>query len=137
MAVTIRRPITVKAIVTRGLKDSLVSDLQQALVKLDLDLQQLDFQGKTLLSDLAKQDSEQLRSLMQRLEAERQKRMQAEQELLQKIQAVEALELGQEVIHSTVEADWTVQVGQNWSQIHAVEIVLKDDIVVEIREAGY
>ncbi len=74
---------------------------------------------------------------MQRLEAERQKRMQAEQELLQKIQAVEALELGQEVIHSTVEADWTVQVGQNWSQIHAVEIVLKDDIVVEIREAGY
>lgn len=46
------------------------------------------------------------------------------------------MELGQEVVHSTVEADWAVQVGQSWAQIHAAEIVLKDGVVVEIREAG-
>lgn len=131
---TIRRPITVKAIVTDGLKDSLVQELQQALSTLELELQQLDFQSKKLLSDFAKQGPEQLDAIKQRLEAERQKRAQARQELLQKIQVVAALELGQEVVHSTVEAAWTVQIGQRWTQIQGAEIVLKDDIVVEIRQ---
>lgn len=135
LSVTIRRPVTVKAIVTASLKDSLVQELQQAVVQMELELQQLEFQSKKLLSDFAKQGSEQLTSLKQRLESERQKRMQAKQELLQKIQVVEALELGDEVVHSTVEADWTVQVGQSWAEIQGTEIVLKDNIVVEIRQA--
>jgi F0F1-type ATP synthase membrane subunit b/b' len=136
LAITIRRPVTVKAIVTVGLKENLVRELQQAVAQVDLELKHLEFQGKKLLSDFSNQGREAVEALQQRLESERQQRLQAKQELLQKIQAVAALELGEEVVHSTVEADWTVEIGQSWSQIQGAEIVLKDDIVVEIREAG-
>ncbi|NLY54720.1 MAG: 16S rRNA processing protein RimM [Firmicutes bacterium] len=136
MALVIRRPVTVKAIVTDGLKDELLMDLQEAMQKVELDLQQLEFEGKRLLADLEKQGSERIDVFKQQLEAERQKRLDAKKELAQKMQAVDALELGQEVVHSTVEAEWTVEVGQNWKEIYGTEIILKDDIVVEIREAG-
>jgi len=136
LALVIRRPVTVKAIVTDGLKDELLMDLQEAMQKVELDLQQLEFEGKRLLADLEKQGSERIDVFKQQLEAERQKRLDAKKELAQKMQAVDALELGQEVVHSTVEAEWTVEVGQNWKEIYGTEIILKDDIVVEIREAG-
>lgn len=136
MALTIRRPITVKSVVTDLLKDSLLSDLQTALQKLEQDTQQLEFQGKKLLADLEKQNSQRVAVFKQQLDGERQKRVEAKRDLLQKMQAVEALEPGQEVIHSTVEGVWEVEVGQNWKEIQGAEIVLKDDVVIEIREPG-
>lgn len=135
MSVTIQRPITVKAIVTDLLKDTLLVELQQALERIEHDLAQLEFQGKKMLLDLEKQGSSQLFSVKQQLAVEREKRLEAKNELLQKMQAVEALELGQEVVHSSVEGIWQVEVGQRWSEILGSEIVLKDDVVVEIREA--
>ncbi len=136
MALTIRRPITVKSIVTDLLKDSLLNDLQTALQKLEQDIQQLEFQGKKLLTDLEKQNPQRVAVFKQQLDGERQKRADAKKELLQKMQAVQALELAQEVIHSTVEGVWEVEVGQNWKDIQGSEIVLKDDVVIEIREPG-
>lgn len=136
MAITIRRPVTVRVIVTADLKERLLQETQQAVAQLDLELKQLEFQSKRVLSDFAKQGREALTTLQQRLEEERQQRLNVKQELLQRMQAISSLELGEEVVHSTVEADWTVEVGQSWSQIQGAEIVLKDDIVVEIREPG-
>lgn len=134
MTLSIRRPIAVKAIVTDKLKHDLLQDVNQAQANLDIELQQLEFQGKKLLADFAKQAPDQLGAIRQQIEAEREKRLTSKQELTHKAQAIAALELDQEILHSTVEGDWTVQVGHNWDAISEAEIVLKDGIVVEIRE---
>lgn len=133
MALSILRPVTVKAIVTDQLRAGLLVDLRKVLENAEREIQQLDFQGKKMLLDLERRNPERTSALQQQLEAERQKRLDGKKELLQKLQAVLALQLGQEVIHSTVEGVWTLEIGQSWSAVQGVEIVLKDDIVVEIR----
>lgn len=133
MALSIVRPVTVKAIVTDRLREGLLLDLRKAVENADRDLQQLDFEGKKMLLHLERRNPERTSALQQQLETERQKRLDGKKELLQKLQAVETLQLGQEVVHSTVEGVWTLEIGQSWSAVLGVEIVLKDDIVVEIR----
>lgn len=133
MDLSILRPVTVKAIVTAELQAQLLADLRQAVDNADRELQQLDFQGKKMLLDIERRSPERLPGLQQQLEAERQKRQEMKKELLQRLEAVEAFRLGQEVVHSTVQGFCTLAVGQNWSQVQSAEIVLKDDVVVEIR----
>ncbi|MGI6343680.1 MAG: YlqD family protein [Bacillota bacterium] len=133
MAITIGRPVIVKAIVTDALKDDLLIDLQNALTRLEEDSHQFDFQGRKMVQDLEKTNPQRVAVFKQQLETERQKRQEAKQELLQKMQAVESLEVGQEVVHSTVQGFWDVEVGQNWEAIEKAEIVIKDGVVIEIR----
>ena len=133
MALSVLRPITVKAIVTAELQASLLADLSRALEQAERELQQLDFQGKKMLLDLERKHPDRLPGLQQQLEAERQKRQEMKQELLQRVATVEAFSLGQEVVHSTVQGFCTVMLGHRWSEVQSAEIVLRDDVVVEIR----
>jgi hypothetical protein len=135
MALTILRPVTVKAIVTEPLKSQLQAELSTAIEQAERRLQHLEFQGKRMLLDLERKHPERLPEAKHQLEAKRQEGQAAKQELLQKLAVVEALQPGQEVVHSTAQGIWTVAVGQRWSEVQAAEIVIKDDVVVEIRQS--
>jgi len=91
---SVLRPITVKAIVTAELQASLLADLRRAVEQAERELQQLDFQGKKMLLDLERKHPDRLPGLQQQLEAERQKRQEMKQELLQRVATVEAFSLG-------------------------------------------
>lgn len=133
MPLSIIRPVTVKAIVTDQLKSGLMADLQRAIASAERELQQLEFQGRKLQLECERRNPERLPGLQQQLEGERQKRQTAKTELGQKLRAVEALEIGQEVIHSTAQLLCQVEVGQAWPDSAAGEIVLQDGVVVAIR----
>ncbi len=134
MALTILRPITVKAIVTEQLKSQLQVELRLAIEQAEQRLQHLEFQSKRVLLDLERKSPERLPKARRQLDAKRQEGQEAKQQLLQRLDAIAELRAGQEVVHSTTQGIWTVSVGQSWSEVQTAEIVIKDDVVVEIRQ---
>jgi hypothetical protein len=50
-AITLKCPITVKAKVTEKLKVQLAAELQEAIKKADMELQQIDFHAKRLMTE--------------------------------------------------------------------------------------
>jgi hypothetical protein len=133
MSLQIVRPVVVKVIVTEHLKEKLVGELQSALQKTDAELQQIELQGKRLLLEVEKSSPGRLSAIREQVDTERQKRQDTRRELLERIKAVANLQVGHEHTHSTVDSLVEVQVGDDWNQLSAREIVLKDDRVVEIR----
>jgi hypothetical protein len=136
MAITIERPVTVKAVVTEGLKADLRKDLEEALARISDEINQIEFEGRRLSLELERQNPARTAAFRQQLEEERQKRLAAREDLQQKTQAVSELELGTEIIHSQVTSLYEVQVGDDWEKIAQVEIVIKDSKVIEIREGN-
>lgn len=131
MSLKIVRPITVKVIVTEQLKEKIAFDLQHALQRVEGELQQIDYQSIKVQNDSEKVNPQRVTAIRNQLDTEKQKRLDARRELLEKLKAIAALEIGQEQVHSTVESVFEVNIGDSWQ--HAVEIVLKDDRIVEIR----
>lgn len=133
MGLTIRRPITVKAIVTDLLKQELASDLQEAVQKLDNELAQIDFHSKRMVADVEKHSPGKGQVFQQQVEGEKQKRLEAKAKLMERLKEVAKLTVGQEVIHSTVDSEISVDIGDSWSKVLQTEIILKDGVIVEIR----
>lgn len=132
--VTINRPVKWKAIVTEQLKEELTQQLQRSLNRVELELQQLEFQAKRILPDLEKQNLKQALTLRNQIQEEREKRRQSKEHIAEQMREVANLSLGQEIQRGTLESWVEVRVGDDLHQLLQVEIVTKDGKVVELRE---
>ncbi len=133
MALTISRPVVIKTIVTEAFKRLYVQDLEEALKRVEAIVQQLDTQIRR--SELERQVSPQARSIRQQLELERARQEAARAELTMRLREAQQLELNSEFPQGTVEGVVEVKVGDNLlNKIGRTEIVVKDGIVMEIRE---
>lgn len=130
--IVVKRQIPVKAIVTEGLKRKLAADVQEAIKKLDLELQQLEFSLKKVQLEL-KADPQRLMAAQQQITTEIKKRQDTRNQLLAKLKEIGRLNVGEEVVQGLVEGLIEVQVGDRWDKVMHMEIVLKDNVVVEIR----
>lgn len=135
-AVTIRQPVAITAIVTEKLREEINQELQNGADELDQRIQQIDFAAKRALSELqVRGDIQQVMAARQQIDREKQRFVDARDEMLRRKDEVSALEDGTEVVRSTTEAPVEVKLGDNISQIlRGVEIVVKDDEVIEIRD---
>lgn len=129
---TITRPVIVKVRVTDAYKKALVQDLQQTASKLELELQQLEFQTKKL-AEITKKNPGAVESAQVQLEQEKHRRLDTRTKLLDKIKEVGRLSNGAEVVQGQVESIVEVKVGDNWHNLLSVEIIIEDGKVVEIR----
>lgn len=129
---TITRPVLVKVRITDNYKKNLVLELQQNISKVELELQQIEFQTRKL-AELAKKNPAGVESALNQLEQEKHKRLDTRLKLLDKIKEVGKLTNGTEVVQGQVESIIEVNLGDNWSKILSAEIVLEDGKVVEIR----
>ncbi|NPV71208.1 MAG: hypothetical protein HPY55_11300 [Firmicutes bacterium] len=132
-SITVSRPVQIRAKVTEGLKKRLASELQEALRRIDLEVQQIDLQVKKASAEIEKGGPQQVQGLKQHLELERQKRVERKSALLEKLKEIARLETGSEVVQGTVEGFATVSVGDRWEDVAQASIVLEDGVVVEIR----
>jgi len=134
--VTIRQPVVITAIVTEQLRQEVSAELQEAADEIDKRLQQVEFAAKRVLSELqVRGDIQQVMAARQQIDREKQRYVDAKEELLRRRDEVAALEDGDEVVRNTTEAPVDVKVGDNIKQIlRGVEIVVKDDEVIEIRD---
>ncbi|MGI5839120.1 MAG: YlqD family protein [bacterium] len=133
---TIKRPVTVKAVVTEALVRQTVTELQDSLRKAEAELQHLEQHGRRLLDEMAKQNPSRLAEFRQQMTAEKAKREEARTNLLESIKKVSRLKPGEEIVQGTVDGVTEIRVGDRWEDICAAEIVVKDGVVVEIRYAN-
>ena len=132
--ITINRPIIWKAVVTDQLRQELGQELERAISRLDMEIQQLEFQAKRVLPDLERQNLKRAMDMRQQFEDEKQKRRQARERLAEQIQDIAELATGEEIARGTLEGLAEVSVGDDLARILYAEIVTKDGKVVEVRE---
>ena len=129
----VRVPVAVKAKVTEDLKLKIVGDLQNTIKNMELDLEQCEFQAKKALHQAAS-DLSVLPALREQIDIERNKRTAAKQEAEAKLKRAEALELGAERGHGTLERTVEITVGTNIDTLMGAEILTEDGKIIAFRE---
>ena len=129
----VRVPVAVKAKVTEDLKLKIVGDLQNTIKNMELDLEQFEFQAIKALHQAAS-DLSVLPALREQIDIERNKRTAAKQEAEAKLKRAEALELGAEIGHGTLERTVEITVGTNIDTLMGAEILTEDGKIIAFRE---
>lgn len=129
----VRVPVAVKAKVTQDLKLKIIGDLQNTIKQMQLDLDQFEFQAKKALHQAAS-DLSVLPALREQIDAERNKRMAAKNDAEAKLKRAEALEIGAEIGHGTLERTVEITIGTNLDALMGAEILTEDGKVIAFRE---
>ncbi len=134
-SITVQRPVIIKTIVTESFKRLFVSDLEEAIKRVDAIMQQIEVQTRRF--ELERQVTPQTRSLRAQLELERQRQEATRMELQARLREAQELQLNTEFTQGTIEGLVEVAVGDNlFDKISRTEVVVKDGIVLEIRETA-
>lgn len=134
-SITLQRPVVIKAIVTEAFKRLYIADLEEAAKRVDAILQQIDVQSRRV--ELERQVTPQTRNLRAQLELERQRQEATRIELQVRLREAQDLQLNTEFVQGTIEGTVDVSVGDNlFDKISRTEIIVKDGIVLQIRETA-
>lgn len=134
-SITVQRPIVIKTIVTEGFKRLYIADLEDAIKRIEAVVQQIDVQARRF--DLERQVSPQSRVVRQQLEIERARQDAARAELTARLREAQELKLNDEFTQGTIDGVTDLRVGDNlFDKISRAEIIVKDGIVMEIREGA-
>ncbi|MDQ7844848.1 MAG: YlqD family protein [Armatimonadota bacterium] len=135
MGITVTRPVVIKTVVTESFKRLYIQDLEDALKRVDAVVQQIDTQIRR--TELERQISPQSRAVRQQLELERARQEATKAELAMRLREAQELPLNSEFAQGTLESLVEISVGDNlFNKIGRAEVVVKDGIVLEIREEG-
>jgi hypothetical protein len=136
-SIELKRVVMVKAVVTEAFKDNLMKELERAVKNLDTQAQQMDFQAKSYMEDLKKKGMiSQMTAFKHQLDEEKGRQAAAKADLQAKIEESKKLVLNTEFIQGPLEGPITVKTGDNlYKKIGAAEILVKDGVVQEIRNA--
>lgn len=135
-SITIKRPVTVKVKVTENFKKLAAQEVQDGIKKVELELQHLEFQAKRLVAELEKQNPAGIAAAKQQIEQQKQKRLEAKAKLMERLKNLAKLAIGEEVVQGTLDTNAELKVGDTWSNIYAVEVIVCDNQVIEIRNGG-
>lgn len=136
----LKRPITVKAVVTAQWKEEVTQQLQKQIAQLDKQMQQLEMQGNRTIEEISKQagsDTPQVKKQTENIQGQvNQKKaemLEKKNQFLQQLQQIQLLELNQEVVQAQMESFFRLEKGDNLVKKLNVEVVLRDGVVEEIR----
>ncbi len=134
-SVELKRVVMIKAIVTEAFKDNLIKELDRAIKNIDMQMTQVEMQGKNFMEDLKKKGLMQKAvSLKGQMDEERSRQQAAKADLLQKIEEAKKLTLNSEFVQGPLEGPVSVSVGDNlYKKVGGAEIIVKDGVVQEIR----
>lgn len=133
MGISINRPVVIKAIVTESFKRLYIQDLEEAIKRVDAIQQQLISQIRR--AELERTLTPQARAIRQQLELDAARQDAAKAELEVRLREAQQLALNSEFTQGTVESLVEVNVGDNlFTRLGRTEIVVKDGIIMEIRE---
>ena len=137
MGVTIRRPVAIKIVLTEESKRGIIEEIRQAVSQISMELEQIEFQERRLQNDATNQSEEESDVVRQRLEAERQQRVERRDQMITQLQQIQQLPVGFELSQGTVDSFVEVNVGDSWNTVaKGTEIIVRDGVVVELRELG-
>ena len=129
----VRVPVAVKAKVTEDLKLKIIADVQETIRQIDLDIEQFEYQAKMALAQAAN-DFSVLPQLREQIDMERNKRFAAKAEAEDKLKRAQALEMGAEIGHGTLERTVEITVGTDIEALMGAEILTEDGKIIAFRE---
>ncbi|MCG9968190.1 YlqD family protein [Pelotomaculum terephthalicicum JT] len=132
-SLTLIRPVLVKVKVTDNYKKNAITELQDAIRRMEVDLQRLDYQEKRLTVDLEKKNPQGVAAARQHLGQERQRMEENRHKLIDRLKEVGELPLGSEVFYGKMESPVEIKVGDDWRRVLGVEIILQDGVITDIR----
>lgn len=133
-SVTIKRNVLLRAIVNERLRVELGQELQTAADEVEERMQQLDFQTRAYITDLQRTNLQQAMAVRKQVEAEKKRQQELRDTLLERKAEVQELKDGAEIVRGTLESLVEISEGDNIAELlGGVEIVTRDDVVVEIR----
>ena len=131
--ITLRVPVNVKSILTNQLREQLKTEIQESLNNISLELQQLEFQAKRMISEQNKTNPDNLPRLYDYLDGERFKRLEFQKEAKERLERLEKLELGSEIAQGTLDRTITLRIGDDLHKQMGAEILLEDGKIVAFR----
>ena len=140
---TIKRPITVRAVVTPTWKEEAEREISNGIANCDQQLAQLEQEGQQVVDEVRRQSAnpldprvqDQVAQIQQQVAAKRAEIEEQKRGLLQQQAQVRELELEQIVEQGQVESTCELAVGDNLVQKMQVSIVVRDGVVQAIEEA--
>ena len=132
--ITLKCPVTIKSKVTAVLKEQMTDEIKEAMAKIDMELQQIEFHAKRLMTEQVRSDVQGLTALRQQIDGEKQKRLELKNHMQEKLKETSQLEIGAEIVQGTMDQLVTVQVGDDLQKLMGREILLEDGKILAIRE---
>ena len=134
--IAVKRSIGVRVIVSEEFKAELKSELQEAATETQRRIDQMEMHSRRLLAELQRSDLSQAMQARKQIEAERQRHDALKQDIQRQLQEVDKLEIGSEYPRGTVEGVVELNQGDDLVQkLSGSQIVIKDGVIVELREA--
>ncbi|TRU31402.1 MAG: hypothetical protein EWV80_00535 [Microcystis aeruginosa Ma_QC_B_20070730_S2] len=137
----LKRPVTIKVIVTPRWKEEAQQQLQAQMAQIDAQIQQLETQGQRAIAEIQRQSliplppaaAQQIDNIQIQVNQQKSEFLEQKNQYLQQLQQIQLLELNQEVAQAQLESFFRVEKGDNLVAKMNVELVLRDGIVEEIR----
>ena len=142
-SLTIKRPITVRAVVTSTWKEEAEREISNGIAAADQQLAQLEQEGQQVVEQVRRQSAnpldprvqEQVANIQQQVAGKRSELEEQKRNLLQQQAQVRELEMDQIVEQGQLESTCELKVGDNLVQKMQVSIVVKDGVVQSMEEA--
>ena len=142
-SLTIKRTITVRAVVTPRWKEDAERELSNAIANVDAQLSQLEQEGQQLVDEIRRQSAnpldprvqEQVASVQQQVASKRAELEEQKRQMLEQQRQVRELEMEQIVEQGQIESVCDVQVGDNLVEKLQAAVLVRDG-VIEAIEAG-
>jgi len=142
-SLTIKRPITVRAVVTPTWKEEAEREISNGIAAADQQLAQLEQEGQQVVEQVRRQSAnpldprvqEQVANIQQQVAGKRSELEEQKRNLLQQQAQVGELEMDQIVEQGQLESTCELKVGDNLVQKMQVSIVVKDGVVQSMEEA--
>ncbi|MCP9822587.1 YlqD family protein [Cyanobium sp. L1E-Cus] len=142
-SLTIKRTITVRAVVTPRWKEDAERELSNAIANVDAQLSQLEQEGQQLVDEIRRQSAnpldprvqEQVASVQQQVAAKRAELEEQKRQMLEQQRQVRELEMEQIVEQGQIESVCDVRVGDNLVEKLQAAVLVRDG-VIEAIEAG-
>ena len=142
-SLTIKRPITVRAVVTPTWKEEAEREISNGIAAADQQLAQLEQEGQQVVEQVRRQSAnpldprvqEQVANIQQQVAGKRNELEEQKRNLLQQQAQVRELEMDAIVEQGQLESNCELKVGDNLVQKMQVSIVVKDGVVQSMEEA--
>jgi F0F1-type ATP synthase membrane subunit b/b' len=140
---SIKRSITVRAVVTPRWKEDAERELSNAISGVDQQLAQLEQEGQSLIEEIRRQSAnpldprvqDQVGSVQQQVAAKRAELEEQKRQMLEQQRQVRELDLEQIVEQGQLESFCDVRVGDNLVQKLQVAVLVRDGVIEAIEGA--
>lgn len=141
-SLTIKRPITVRAVVTPTWKEEAEREISNGIAAADQQLAQLEQEGQQVVEQVRRQSAnpldprvqEQVANIQQQVAGKRNELEEQKRNLLQQQAQVRELEMDAIVEQGQLESSCELKVGDNLVRKMQVSIVVKDGVVQSMEE---